>query len=73
MKDALLVPPLPTNIPQLQRSSRMKNTRAKVWVEMELRIDVCRVTRGAHTDCLYDSKKISEILYRAVYVTSMRY
>jgi hypothetical protein len=30
---------------------------ARVWQELEDRIDVCRVTRGAHIEQLYLSKK----------------
>jgi hypothetical protein len=29
---------------------------ARVWQELEYRIDVCRVTRGAHIEHLYLSK-----------------
>jgi hypothetical protein len=29
----------------------------RVWQELEYRIDVCRVTRGAHIEHLYLSKK----------------
>jgi hypothetical protein len=31
----------------------------RVWQELEYRIDVCRVTRGAHIENLLLSKKIS--------------
>ena len=32
-------------------------TRQRVWQEREYRIDVCRVTRGAHIEYLQLSKK----------------
>jgi hypothetical protein len=39
----------------------MKNIDApmltRVWQELEYRIDVCRVTRGAHIEDLWLSKK----------------
>jgi hypothetical protein len=39
----------------------VKNTDApmltRVWLELEYRIDVCRVTRGAHVEHLLSSQK----------------
>jgi len=34
-----------------------KTMLTRVWQELEYRIDVCRVTRGAHMEHLYLSKK----------------
>jgi hypothetical protein len=58
VKDAVFMPPLLTDIRELQR--RITETMAyfskdileKVWEEMEYRIDVCCVTHGAHIECL---------------------
>jgi hypothetical protein len=33
----------------------------RVWEELEYRIDVCRVTRGAHIEHLYLSKKKNSV------------
>jgi hypothetical protein len=56
-------PPLPCDLADLKARiiAAMKNIDApmltRVWQELEYRIDVCRVTRGAHIEHLYLSKK----------------
>jgi hypothetical protein len=58
VKDRVFVPPLPRDLAVLKAQiiAAMKNIDAllltRVWQELEYRIDVCRVTRGAHIDHL---------------------
>jgi len=52
----VFVPPLPRELADLKPRiiAAVKNIDApmltRVWQELECRIDVCRVTRGAHTE-----------------------
>jgi len=54
----VFVPPLPCDLGDLKERSiaAVKNIDAlmlpRVWQELEYRIDVCRVTRGAHIERL---------------------
>ena len=54
VKDAVYVPPLPQDLDDLkQRISDAvelitEDMLGRVWQEMEYRLDICRVTRGAH-------------------------
>jgi len=58
VKDQVYVPPLPASIPELK--IRLRNTIATitadmlqtVWNELDYRVDVCRITNGAHTEHL---------------------
>jgi len=58
IKDRVFVPPLPRDLAGLKARiiAAVKNTDApmltRVWQELEYRIDVCRVTRGAHIEHL---------------------
>jgi len=58
-------PPLPRDLADLKARNivAVKNIYApvltRVWQELEYRIDVCRVTGGAHIEQLQLSKKIS--------------
>jgi len=38
-------------------AARDVNMLTRVWQQLEYRIDMCRVTRGAHIEYLYLSKK----------------
>jgi len=59
----VFVPPLPCDLADLKARiiAAMKNFDAlmltRVWQELEYRIDVCRVTRGAHIEHLQFKKK----------------
>ena len=54
----VFVPPMPCDFADLKARiiTTVKNIDAlmltRVWQELECRIDVCRVTRGAHTENL---------------------
>ncbi|KAJ4426213.1 hypothetical protein ANN_27024 [Periplaneta americana] len=56
--NSVFVPPLPANLPELR--DRIINaitaidmdTLHRVWDELDYRLDVCRVTRGAHIEHL---------------------
>jgi len=55
VKDQVYVPPVPTSIPELK--VRIRNAietitpgmLQTVWNELDYRVDVCRITKGAHT------------------------
>ena len=59
----VFVPPLSRDLAHLKARiiAAVKNIDApmltRVWQELAYRIDVCRVTRGAHIEHLYLSKK----------------
>jgi len=69
LKDRVFVPTLPRDLADLKARTiaAVKNIDAPmltlvcvcvcVWKELEYRIDVCRVTRGAHIEYLWLSKK----------------
>jgi hypothetical protein len=54
VKDRVFVPPLPRDLADVKARiiAAVKNIDVpmltRVWQELEYRIDVCRVTRGAH-------------------------
>jgi len=62
-KDRVFVPPLPGDLADLKARiiATVKNMDApmlmRVWQELEYRIEVCRVTRGAHIEHLQLSTK----------------
>jgi hypothetical protein len=57
-KDQVYVPPLPASVPQLKVRIRtaIKTITADmlqtVWKELDYRVDVCRITNGAHIEHL---------------------
>jgi arsenate reductase-like glutaredoxin family protein len=63
VKDRVFVPSLPRDLADLKARiiAAVKNIDASmlthVWQELEYRIDVCRVTRGAHIESLVVKKK----------------
>jgi len=58
VKDQVYVPPLPASIPELK--VRIRTTIGTitadmlhtVWDELDYRVDVCRITNGAHIEHL---------------------
>lgn len=58
VKDKVFIPPLPLSLLELKQriiraiESIEVSTLEKVWAEIDYRIDVCRVTRGAHIEHL---------------------
>jgi hypothetical protein len=56
VKDIIYVPPLPTTLQELKEritAAVMNIDRQmllKVWAELDYRLDVCRVTKGAHIE-----------------------
>jgi len=56
--DQVYVPPLPTIIPELKERIRTiietitADMLQTVWNELEYRVDVCRITKGAHIEHL---------------------
>jgi hypothetical protein len=64
VKDRVFVPPLPHDLADLKARiiAAVKNIDApmlmRVWQERGYRMDVCRVTRGAHIEHLYLKKKL---------------
>lgn len=58
VKDKVFVPPFPQDLQQLKQritevlESLTKDILSRVWQELEYRIDICRVTGGAHIEHL---------------------
>ena len=58
VKDHVYVPPLPPTLDDLRARITAaiadidRNMLHKVWQEIDYRLDVCRVTRGAHIEHL---------------------
>ena len=56
--DQVYVPPLPASIPELKVRIRAAigtitaDMLQTVWNELDYRVDVCRITKGAHTEHL---------------------
>ena len=59
VKDQVYVPPLPASIPELKARIRTAietitaDMIQTVWNELDYRVDVCRITKGAHIEHLY--------------------
>ena len=59
VKDSTYKPPLPQNVRELQDRIRAAvqtvdgNMLKRVWQELDYRIDICRVTKGAHIEHLW--------------------
>ena len=59
VKDQIYVPPLPASIPELKVRIRTATETITadmlqtVWNELDYRVDVCRITKGAHIEHLY--------------------
>ena len=59
VKDNAYKPPLPQNVRELQDRIRAAvqtvdgNMLKRVWQELDYRIDICRVTKGAHIEQLW--------------------
>ena len=57
-KDQVYVAPLPASIPELKVRIRTANETITadmlqtVWNELDYRVDVCRITNGAHIEHL---------------------
>ena len=60
VKDQVYVPLLPPSIPELKVRIRTAietitaDTLQTVWNELNYRVDVCRITKGAHIEHLKD-------------------
>jgi len=58
VKDRVYVPPLPATVDELQEritaavKSVMPFMLQRVWSELDYRIDVCRVTKEGHIECV---------------------
>jgi len=58
VNDQVYVPPLPAIIPELKVRIRTAietitaDTLQTVWNELDYRVDVCRITKGAHKEHL---------------------
>jgi len=59
VKNQVYVPPLPASIPELKVRIRTAiqtitaDMLQTVWNELDYRVDVCRITKGAHIEHLY--------------------
>jgi hypothetical protein len=58
VKDQIYVPPLPARIPELKARIRIAietitaDMLQTVWNELDYRVDVCTITKGAHIEQL---------------------
>ena len=58
VKDQVYVPPLPASIPELKVRIRTATETITadmlqtIWNELDYRVDVCRITKGAHIEHL---------------------
>jgi len=58
IKDNVYIPPLPKTLPELQErintaiGNVTQDMLERVWREWEYRLDICRVTRWAHIECI---------------------
>ena len=58
VKDEVYVPPLPASVPELNVRIRTAietitaDMLQTVWNELDYRVDVCRITKGAHVEHL---------------------
>ena len=58
VKDRIYVPPLPATVDEVQERITAavnlvtQDMLQRFWSELEYRIDVCRVTRGGHIECV---------------------
>ena len=58
VKDQVYIPPLPASIPELKVRIRTATETITadmlqtVWNELDYRVDVCRITNGAHMEHL---------------------
>jgi len=56
VKDKVFVPPQPVSIPDLKKritaavETITPDLLIRVWQELDFRLDVCRVTKGAHIE-----------------------
>jgi hypothetical protein len=69
VKDQVYVPLLPASIPELKVRIRtaIETITAYmqiVWNELDYRVDICRITKGAHIKHLYGmSQKLGGLFY----------
>jgi hypothetical protein len=75
VKDSVYVPPLPMSLQELRdRITHALQTITadmlhRVWDEFDYRVDVCRVTRGAHSEGLWlTHEKLGQLPLLTVYV-----
>jgi len=58
VKDQVYVPPIPANIPELKVRIKtaieiiIADMLQTVWNELDYRVDVCRIAKGAHIEHL---------------------
>ena len=54
VRDQVYVPPLPASIPGLRTATETitADMLQTVWNELDYRVDVCRITKGAHVEHL---------------------
>jgi len=52
LKVFFYVPPVPARISELKVRIRTADVLQTVWNELDFRVDVCRITKGAHIEHL---------------------
>jgi hypothetical protein len=75
LKDSVYVPPLPSTIQELRGrithalQAMTADMLHRVWDESDYRVDVCRVTQGAHIEVLnYGNEKLVLTAYFVLYL-----
>ena len=78
VKDGVYVPPLPMSLKELRdRITHALQTNTadmihRVWNKFDYRVDVCRVTQGAHNEGLWlTHEKLGQLLLLTVYVVPL--
>jgi len=67
VKDNVYVPPIPKTLSELRErintaiGNVTQDMLGRVWQEWEYRLDICRITRGAHIQCIYGHYETSNI------------
>lgn len=60
MKDRVILPPLPNYLPELRHrlgkffASVFLDILAKMWEELKMSLDMCRIPKTAHIEHLYE-------------------
>lgn len=63
LKDRVFVPPLPRDLEELKTRIReaaatvTEDMLKRVWEEFDYRLDICRVTRGSHTESVQGANR----------------
>jgi hypothetical protein len=68
----VFIPPVPVTLDDLKQrittaTGGVEDMLMRVWQEFDYRIDICHVTKGAHTEHVSCCNKLPEFLYKIVH------